>query len=153
MRSAFMCVLLFTPLTQCQDKVSSDNLRQELQGQFRVSAIEKSGEAPNKEFFEQIGTVEIKGDLFTITFQEGKKSESKTATISLDASKTPNEINLTPKDGDKLDQVVHGIIKIDMDVVKICWADSAKSPRPAKFETNKDNKHFMMTLIRIKTKK
>jgi hypothetical protein len=51
-------------------------------------------------------------------------------------------------DGDQ--KLMMGIVQIEGDTVKICWADDAKAGRPTKFETNKENKQFMITLTRAK---
>lgn len=150
MKYTFLGLLLVAGMLTAADDPESRKLLKNLDGAYRVTAVEKAGDAPPKEFLESLEKVTIKGNKFSITFRGGGKAEEKSATIDVDATKKPATINLKPDDGEKRDQTVQGIIQIEGDVVKICWTDDANLPRPTKFETNKENKQFMITLMRTK---
>jgi uncharacterized protein (TIGR03067 family) len=130
------------------DDADSKKLLKTLEGSYKVTAVEKAGDPPPTEFLEKLERVTIKGNKFSITFKEGGKAEEKSAAISVDATKKPAIIDLKADDGDRREMV--GIVEIDGDSVKICWADDPKAARPTKFETNKENKQFMITLMRTK---
>jgi uncharacterized protein (TIGR03067 family) len=150
MKYAFFALFLLGGITIAADDAESKKLLRNLEGSYKVTAVEKSGDPPPKEFLESLEKVTIKGNKFAITFRGGGKAEEKSATIDVDATKTPATINLKPDDGEKRNETVVGIVQIEEDTVKICWADGAKSPRPTRFETNKENKQFMLTLQRTK---
>ena len=150
MKHAILAVLLIGGITIAADDAESRKLLQNLEGSYKVTAVEKAGEAPPKEFLETLDKVTIKGNKFAITFKGGGKAEEKSATISVDATKKPAAIDLKADDGEKRDQTMMGIVQIDGNTVKICWADDKNAGRPSKFETSKDNKQFMITLTKAK---
>lgn len=150
MKYAILAMFLLGGFVVAADDAESKKLLKSLEGSYKVTAVEKGGEAPPKEFLESLEKVTIKGNKFAITFRGGGKAEEKTATISVDATRKVATIDLKPDDGEKRDETVVGIVQIEADTVKICWADGPKVARPTKFETSKENKQFMITLMRTK---
>ncbi len=148
MKHAILATLLIGGITIAADDPDSKKLLKGLEGTYKVAALEKAGDAPPKETLEKFDRVTIKGNKFAITFKEGGKSEEKSATINVDATKKPATIDMKADDGTQ--KLIMGIVQIEGDTVKICWADDVKSGRPTKFETNKENKQFMITLTKMK---
>jgi uncharacterized protein (TIGR03067 family) len=148
MKHAIIAIFLLGGIVFAADDADSKKLLQNLEGSYKITAVEKGGEAPPKEFLEKLDKVSVKGNKFSISFKEGGKAEEKSAAISVDATKKPATIDLKADDGDRREMV--GIVEIDGNTVKICWADDPKAARPTKFETNKENKQFMITLMRTK---
>lgn len=147
-----LLAMLFTAASSfAADDAESKKLLQNLQGAYKIVAAERSGGAPAGGFLEEIERVSIKGDKFAIVFKEdGGKKEEKSATIAVDASKKPAQIDMKPEDAKK---AVVGIIALDGDTLKICWDDAREadvSKRPTEFKTSKDDKFMLFTLKRVK---
>ena len=150
MKHALLALFLLGGITFAADDADSKKLLKNLEGSYKVAAVEKAGDAPPKEFIESLDKVSIKGNKFSIAFKSGGKAEEKSATITVDATKTPATIDLKADDGEKRNEVMIGILQVEGETLKICWADGPKSARPTKFETNKENKQFMITLTKMK---
>lgn len=150
MKHAIIALLLCGGMVVAADDPDSKKLLISLQGSYKATALEKGGDVPPKEFLETLEKISIKGNKFSITFKGTGKSEEKTAIISVDATKKILAIDLKPEDGPEKDKVLQGILEVTGDTVKICWADDEKLGRPTKFETNKENRQFMITLVKTK---
>ena len=149
MKSAFLVLFLFSGYASAADDAASKKLLKELEGSYTVTAAELSGGSPPPGFLTSFEKLTIKGNKFSLTFKNEGKSEEKSATISVDASKKPAQVDLKPDDGDKKDHTVTGIVVIEKDVVKLCWAQGADVKRPADFKTSKDDKNMLLTLKKM----
>lgn len=150
MKHAFLALFLFSGIAIAADDKENDKLLQSIAGSYSVSAFERGGQPAEPEFIKKLQAVTIKGNKLTITFKEEAKSEDKSATISLDASKKPVAIDLKELDGPKKNEVSQGVIDIADDVVKICWSEGPNAKRPAEATSTKENKNFLLTLKRVK---
>ena len=149
MKSAALALFLIAGYAPAADDTESKKLLKDLEGSYTVTAAELSGGSPPPGFLTSIEKLTIKGNKFSITFKSEGKSEEKAATINVDASKKPAQIDLKPEDGDKKDQTVMGIVVIDKDAVKFCWTNAVDGKRPADFKTSKDDKNMLLTLKKM----
>jgi uncharacterized protein (TIGR03067 family) len=78
-------------------------------------------------------------------------SESMMATIKVDSSKTPKQIDLTLSTGENKGQTVKGIFKISGDDLTICRGLTAKEARPTEFAAPVDSGLLLVTWKRSKT--
>ena len=78
-------------------------------------------------------------------------SDSMTATIKVDSSKTPKQIDLTLSTGENKGQTVKGIYKITGDDLTICRGLTAKAARPTEFAAPVDSGLLLVTWKRSKT--
>jgi uncharacterized protein (TIGR03067 family) len=152
MRHVCLALFLLGGMAAAADDKESKSLLKDLEGDYKVTAAEKAGEKPPPGFLDELEKVSIKGNRLTISFKSKGtgKSEEKSATITLDASKKPAQIDMRPEDGPKRDELVLGIVAVDGDTVKMCWGDSPKATRPTDFSSSKENKNFLLTLKRMK---
>ena len=77
----------------------------------------------------------VKGNGYTI--YRFRKAVSK-GTLTLDATKSPRQIDLTPGEGPAKGKVAPGIYKLEGDTFTVCYAFAADS-RPGVFESKKDS--------------
>lgn len=142
---------LFTCSVMAADDDASKKMLRDLEGSYKVVAAEKAGEQSPPGFLDSLDKFVIKGDKLTIEFKsKDGKSEVKSATIAVDASKNPGHITMKPNEGPKKDETIQGIVMIDKDNVKLCWGDGPNTSRPTEFRTSKENKNFMFTLKKVK---
>jgi uncharacterized protein (TIGR03067 family) len=81
-----------------------------------------------------------------LVVKEGNK-DPETGTYTIDAKKSPAEIDLTPP---KEDGTRKGIFKIEGDTLTICLADKDAGDRPSKFESPEGTNIMLITLKRVK---
>src|ERR1700683_2988888 len=105
MKYAVTILFLTAAVSTAADDAESKKLLKDLEGSYKITSMERSGEAAPPEFLASIEKTSIKGDKFTMTFK-GKdgKSESKVATITIDATKKPAQIDLKADEGEKKDE-------------------------------------------------
>lgn len=138
-------------LVACGGLVAEDKKAAKLDGTYLVVGLEANGEKLPAEFFEKKSeaerTITIKGD--KITAKKGDGSDDP-ATFVADASKTPAEIAITSKKGDK-DETAYGIFKVDGDTLTICAVENATAAdRPKEFKTEKGGKALILVLKKQK---
>ncbi len=150
MKYAVLALLICSRFATAADDADSKKLLKEIEGNYKVTAAERSGDAPPTGFLESIEKVSIKGNKFSITFKAEGKTEDKMATVTVDAGKKPAHIDLKPDDGPKKDQLVLGIVVVDGDTIKVCWNDAPEAKRPTEFKTSKDDKNMLLTLKKAK---
>jgi uncharacterized protein (TIGR03067 family) len=78
-------------------------------------------------------------------------SDSMMATIKVDSSKTPKQIDLTLSTGENKGQTVKGIYKISGDDLTICRGLTARESRPSEFAAPVDSGLLLVTWKRSKT--
>jgi len=108
-----------------------------LEGTYALESIEKGGQKVTAADLGKLGAkaedlkVVIKGD--KITMHMGDKEDS--ATIKVDSTKDPKQIDITAKKGDKT-ETEYGIYKLDGDVLTICTIENAEAKdRPKEFKS------------------
>jgi uncharacterized protein (TIGR03067 family) len=126
-----------------------------LDGTYLITGLEMMGEKLPDEFVskapEAERTVKIEGN--KLIAKKGDKDDP--ATFKTDTSKTPHHIDITSKktrfnekgEKEEKEETMHGIFKLEGDVLTICGTESGKpEDRPKEFKTSKDSKAMIMTL-------
>lgn len=149
MRFAILGLLLLAGPTLAADDAESKKLLQQIEGTYKLVAAERSGGPPPAGFLELVDKVTIKGEKLTMTFKKDAKEEDNSATISVDATKKPQQIDMRATNGMKTETVL-GILIVENDKLKICWSDTPEAKRPVDFKTSKDDKNMLLTLQRVK---
>jgi uncharacterized protein (TIGR03067 family) len=121
--------------------VRADDKKPVLQGTWTLTKMELFGTVQDK--VKQEGEFEI-GDKTLV--MKGKGLDSKFDCV-FRPDKSPCQIDFLEKDGTAV--VLHGIYKIEEDVLTICVVTS-KHDRPTEFKTTKANEGIMFTLKRKK---
>jgi uncharacterized protein (TIGR03067 family) len=127
------------------DDAAAKRMLKELEGSYTPVSMIGAGEATPENLL-KTATYQIKGDTFTVRFNDGKGA-GKQATIVLDPNQQPAAIDLTPKDGPDAGKPMLGILKVEKDTVTICWTDQAgKAERPKDFSSTKENQNLLIVL-------
>ena len=109
--------------------IAQDKLLKELEGTYKVTALEKGGKPAPKEISDSL-TIIIKGEEFTIKFSD----EEKKAKIKVDGSKTPGTIDISPSDGPEKGKTFLGIVKSEKGEVTIAFTEKGDRPKEFKSE-------------------
>ena len=147
MKYAVMILLLSAGFSTAADDEASKKLLKDLEGTYKVTAVEYWGEVVP---LQMSGRVTIKADKFTLEFDGGGKSTTRVYTIALDSTTKPIHINLKAEDGPKKVETSFGIISVEGDTSKICYNKAFNQKRPTKFKTSKDDEYMLMTLVKTK---
>jgi uncharacterized protein (TIGR03067 family) len=108
---------------------AQDKALKELEGTYKVLALEKAGKPAPKELADSL-KITIKGEDFTIKIGD----EEKKAKIKVDSSKTPNTIDITPGDGPEKGKTFAGIIKSEKGEVTLVFTEKGDRPKEFKSE-------------------
>ena len=108
---------------------AQEKLLKELEGTYKVTALEKGGKALPKGKAESL-KIAIKGDELIVTAD----GEEKKAKIKVDGSKTPATIDITPTDGPEKGKTFPGIVKSEKGEVTIVFTESGDRPKEFKSE-------------------
>lgn len=109
--------------------LADEKALKELEGTYTVVSMEKGGKAAPKEATESL-KIAIKGDEMVITTEGGDKK----AKIKVDASKTPNTIDISPLDGPEKGKSFPGIYKAEKGEVTLVFAEKGDRPKELKSE-------------------
>lgn len=150
MKHVILALFLLAGVVTAADDDASKKLLKSLDGDFKVTSMEKAGQAPEPDFLAKMEKVTIRDGKLTIHFKGNDKSEAKAATLAVDATKKPAHIDLKPDEGADKGNTVVGIVSAEGDTVTMCWADGRDAKRPTEFRTTKENKNYMLTLKRVK---
>jgi uncharacterized protein (TIGR03067 family) len=104
---------------------------EKLQGKWVRDAIETAG---NKSAGRNI-TLEIKGEQWVVTSSNGETR----VTYSVDASKTPKQIDMILKNSQGNEVTWHGIYKIEGDTLTLC---RATGDRPTEFKAEEQGTYL-----------
>ena len=121
--------------------LADEKALKELEGTYIVTVLEKgSDKGPVSASKDKIDSlkVSIKGENLTITVS----NEEKKAKIKVDASKTPNTIDIVPEDGELKGKTLPGIYKVGNGEVTLVFTE--KGDRPKEFKAEGEN--MLMTL-------
>ncbi|MBA4188400.1 MAG: hypothetical protein C0467_10385 [Planctomycetaceae bacterium] len=135
-----LMVLAFTGIVLADEKALK-----ELEGTYTVIALEKGGKPAPKEIVESL-KISIKGENFTIMIG----TDEKKAKIKVDASKTPNTIDIMPSDGPEKGMTFPGIYKAEKGELTIVFLEKG-SDRPKEFKAEGDG--MLMKLKKAEEKK
>jgi uncharacterized protein (TIGR03067 family) len=119
----------------------ADSDKVKIQGSWNIVAAERAGKADD----------EIKSLVTQLVF-EGEKvkatvgGETKEGKLTLDATKKPKEITVTPTDGEA---PMLGIYDLDGDTLKLCILEGGKD-RPKDFTTKEGSESILLVLKRAK---
>ena len=120
--------------------LADEKALKELEGTYIVTVLEKGSEkgpvSASKDKIDSL-KVTIKGELLTITVS----NEEKKAKIKVDASKTPNTIDIVPEDGDLKGKTLPGIYKVGNGEVTLVFTE--KGDRPKEFKPEDENARLM----------
>jgi uncharacterized protein (TIGR03067 family) len=134
-----------SPAANPQPQLPSANeeFLQKLQGEWLVQAAYHKGD--------QIVTAD-QGIVYTIRGNEFIPSDnpSDTATLKVDAAKSPVHVDLTPARGDR--RTIPGIVRLSNDSQQLewTWGHDADQPRPTQFKSIKGSDEIYFTLTRKK---
>jgi uncharacterized protein (TIGR03067 family) len=110
---------------------AQDKALKELEGTYKVTALEKGGKPAPKELADSL-KVTIKGEEFLIKVGD----EEKKAKFKVDSTKTPNTIDITPSEGPEKGKTFPGIFKIEKGEVTVVFTE--KGDRPKEFKSEGD---------------
>jgi uncharacterized protein (TIGR03067 family) len=122
---------------------------EKLQGTWTLVSIEEDGK---KQPFPEGGKMQVvfKDNKMTARTTVGDKTDSKEATYSIDPSKKPAHLDITPTDGPGKGKVVPHIYVIEKDELKLCGATEGSQERPKDFATKKGEKAVLLIFKREK---
>jgi uncharacterized protein (TIGR03067 family) len=100
----------------------------ELEGTYSVTSLEKAGGPASKELTQKMKLM-IKGDNLSILVGD----EEKKAKITADASKQPNNLDISPIEGPEKGKTFLGIYKTEKGELTIAFSE--KGARPKEFKT------------------
>lgn len=115
-----------------------------LKGVWRVVALEVGGKKAEEKEHRSAKLLFEGEQLYAVADETGGA-----ATVRLDASKTPHEIDLTVR---PRNETKAGIYRLDGDKLLLCFPEDPKGTRPAKFQSL-PGKSVLMVLERVKDEK
>jgi len=147
MRAALAtAVLALSAGAAVADDAAVRKMLKDLEGSYTPVTMTRAGDAAPDVVLKS-ATFEIRGDTFTVRFNKDGKEEGKRATIVLDPGQSPTAVDLTPKDGPDAGKPMLGIIKVERDIVTLCWTDQpGKAERPKDFSSTKENKNLLIVM-------
>ncbi|HEV3143482.1 MAG TPA: TIGR03067 domain-containing protein [Gemmataceae bacterium] len=147
-----LCFVVVVSFAVAQPGLRADDAKDDLklfQGDWKVVGLEADGKQAPAEAIKGV-RMKIKGSVFEGTYP-GQTSGEK-ATVKLDSSKSPKQIDLVVLEGPEKGKTVEGIYKLEKDRLVLCMRgpEVAEKGRPKEFKTDTDSGLGMMTLERIK---
>ncbi len=115
-----------------------------LQGSWIVLTSEAYGEDSPAEEKEKLRVI-FDNDMVRL---KGAREQDDLASYTLDASKSPKQIDATIKEGESAGQTVKGIYKIEDGKVTMCWSMPG-GERPSEFKTETGSETRMFVLKKV----
>ncbi len=113
---------------------------EKMQGEWALAALEVNGQpVPEPKLKDTM--LLVKGDKY-ITKVKDKSYET---TFTLDAAKKPKAIDMVFAEGEKKDQILKGIYRLDGDKLQVCRGLDPKQDRPTEFATWPGTNLFLVT--------
>jgi uncharacterized protein (TIGR03067 family) len=140
--------VLFTGVC-CAADAKDDAIKKEmdrLQGTWTLVSIEEDGK---KQPFPEGGKMQVlfTKDKMTAGTSAGDKLD---ASYTIDPTKKPAHLDITPSDGPGKGKVVPHIYVIEKDELKLCQATEGSQERPKEFATKKGDKAILLIFKREK---
>ena len=124
--------------------------REKLQGVWILVAEEFDGKKTfPKEGVKVSMRVEIKGDKYALTVEEGKEMTSVGGAVKFDPSQKPKAVDFQFEQFGRKTPV-EGMYELDGDNLKLCFQIFEGEPRPKDFSTKKDSGQALMVWKREK---
>ncbi len=111
------------------DEAASKKFLKDLEGTYSATSMSLGGMAAPEELTKTV-TFEFKAGTLIVSAGKGK---DKVATLVVDPSQKPIAVDVTPKDGPDAGKSMAGIIKVEKDVVTLCFIDAPGAARPKEF--------------------
>jgi RNA polymerase sigma factor (sigma-70 family) len=130
-----------------EDKPEAD--KQAIQGTWQVTTVEAKGkEDPDKGgVLAKIATQKWVFTADKVTVRMPGKKDVPAAAYTLDPSKTPKEIDVTPEKGKG--ELGQGLYSLEGDVLKLCFPGPGGGPRPTELAADEAGKNIFLTLKRV----
>jgi uncharacterized protein (TIGR03067 family) len=109
--------------------VAQEKALKELEGTYKVTFVEKAGRVAPKELTDSL-VVTFKGDELVIKLADDEKK----ARIKVDASKSPNTIDVVPSEGPEKGKTFPGIYKIEKGELILTFTEKGDRPKEFKVE-------------------
>jgi uncharacterized protein (TIGR03067 family) len=122
------------------------SLQDQLQGRWQLVSALRAGQPEGAE--KNAGTfLTCKGNVFLL--REPGRNEDDEATFKLDLSSKPVAIDIWPKGASGKEPFMRGIVKVEGNLLTICFADFGQ-PRPSAFTSPAKSTHLLAQLRRLK---
>ena len=115
-----------------------------MEGKWAITSAELAGTAFPAEVTKTMTLILEKGK-YTLK----SPSPDDIGTTSIDATKSPKELDITGTDGPNKGRTMLCIYELDGDTMKVCY-DLEGKKRPTEFKTAKGTKQFLATYKRVK---
>jgi uncharacterized protein (TIGR03067 family) len=122
--------------------------RKQIEGTWRVVALEVNGNKANDEDAKKITVVNGPDGTWSL-LSEGK--EISKGTNSFDPTQKPKTIDFTPTEGEGKDSRYLGIYELGENARKLCFAPPGKD-RPTEFTSTPGSEHILVMFERAKVK-
>ena len=125
-------------------------------GTWKLVKAERDGKALPKEDIENVTlTCKVEGKDLKIVTKHGDKVVTEATAKLHKASDEHDEYDITytkgtNKDGDLKGKIIHGLISVDGDTMKVCWHGGKDHPHPKELHGGKDSKCTLRTFERVK---
>ena len=119
-----------------------------IEGTWRIVALEIDGNKSSEEDAKKLTVVNGSDGTWSLR-SEGNEISKGTSTI--DPTKKPKSIDLTPTEGGGKDKLHLGIYELGEKTRKLCFAPPGKD-RPAEFSSTPGSEHILVTFERESTK-
>jgi uncharacterized protein (TIGR03067 family) len=141
---ATMCLGLSIQTVSAQNKEQADKELALIQGSWQVTSFTEDGNKKDESETANVQLV-IKGNALTLVGM----GDDKQATIKIDSSKKPKQIDIFPEGGGP--EKIACIYELTADTLKVCGA--ADGPRPTEFKSEAGSNTVLVQFKRADAKK